>query len=120
MSLMMVSNASPLAAHDFAVLPLLRSKFRVQKQSRHADDAIHGGADFVTHIGQELALGPAGSFGSFPGVAHLLLDLLALSNVLSDACHPDQFAGLAADGEAAVANPLFRSLRSVNSILRVN
>ncbi len=34
-------------------------------QFGHAHDAVHGGADFVAHVGQELAFGAAGRFGPF-------------------------------------------------------
>ena len=37
---------------------------RVQGQFRHAHDSIHGRANFVAHVGQELALQPVGLFGS--------------------------------------------------------
>ncbi len=30
---------------------------------RHADDAVHRGADFVAHVGEEGALGDVGGFG---------------------------------------------------------
>ena len=39
------------------------------QQMGENDDGIHGGADFMTHIGQEAALGLAGGFGSFQGGA---------------------------------------------------
>jgi len=32
-------------------------QFRIQKQLSHADDAIHGGTNLVTHVGQEFAFG---------------------------------------------------------------
>ena len=35
----------------------------VQQQLGHADDAVHGRADLVAHVGQELALGDVGRLG---------------------------------------------------------
>ena len=29
---------------------------RIQRQFRHAEDAVHGSADFVAHVGEELGL----------------------------------------------------------------
>ena len=46
---------------DLQVFALLGRQFGVQRQFRHADDAVHRGADFVAHVGQEFALGPVGS-----------------------------------------------------------
>jgi hypothetical protein len=44
-------------------LTLLGREFSVQNQIRHAQDAIHGCPDLVTHIGEKKALGAAGGFG---------------------------------------------------------
>ena len=38
---------------------------------RHAHDGVHGGADIVAHIGQELAFGPAGLDGVLAGLVQL-------------------------------------------------
>ncbi len=50
------------------VLPLLTAEIGIEGQLGHADDAVHGGSDLVAHVGQELALGPAGRFGRFLGL----------------------------------------------------
>ena len=63
MSLMIVSSES---AHVWTVtreFALLHAQLRVDQQARHADDAVHGRADFVAHVGQELALGLGGTQG---------------------------------------------------------
>ena len=39
---------------------LVPGQVRVQQQPNHAQHAVHGGADFVAHVGQKLALGGAG------------------------------------------------------------
>ena len=46
----------------------------------------------MTDVGQELALGPAGFFGQFPGLCTVLFDALALSDVGQRAHEPKRFA----------------------------
>ena len=46
--------------HDRNVLALLGIQLGIHQQVRHADDAIHRGADFMAHIGQKIGLGMAG------------------------------------------------------------
>ena len=46
--------------HLLDVVALLFIKIGLQRQVAHADDGVHGGADLMAHIGQEVALG----FGS--------------------------------------------------------
>ena len=41
------------------VIALLRRQLGVEGELCHADDAVHGCADLVAHVGEELALGPA-------------------------------------------------------------
>ncbi len=47
------------------VLPLLPVQAGLQHQLDHPHDSIHGRPDFVTHVCQKLALGPAGRSGFF-------------------------------------------------------
>ena len=51
----------------FHVTALLGGQGRLQEQAGHGDDAVHGGADFVAHVGQELGLGAGGGFGGEAG-----------------------------------------------------
>jgi hypothetical protein len=53
----------------------------VQGQVGHAQDGVHGGADLVTHVGEEVALGAAVGFGGFLGLAHDPFGLLALADI---------------------------------------
>ena len=50
---------------------------RLQRQVRHTDDGVHGRANFVAHIGQEVAFGPVGGicrlFGGLQGLLRVLL-----------------------------------------------
>ncbi|EGY00070.1 hypothetical protein AZA_89786 [Nitrospirillum viridazoti Y2] len=52
--------------------PLLRIQRRIQDQLRHAQHAVHGRADLVTHVGQEFRLGAAGRLGRQAGLVPLL------------------------------------------------
>ena len=45
------------------VLPLVVFERRHQQHLRHAEDAVHRGADFMAHGGQKAALGDVGGFG---------------------------------------------------------
>ena len=53
------------------VLALLAAQLGVQRQLRHADDAVHRRPDFVAHVGEELALRAAAFLGPVSG-AHKL------------------------------------------------
>ena len=54
----------------------------VQHQADHADDTVHGGADLMAHVGQELALQASGFLGALFGGAQLHVDPLAFDNLL--------------------------------------
>jgi hypothetical protein len=68
---MTASRASPRIADQLQILALLGGEFGIQGQLRHAQDAVHGRADFMAHIRQEFALGAAGAFGGLFGGAQL-------------------------------------------------
>ncbi len=52
--------------HDHRqILALLVVQIGIERQFGHSQHTVHGGADFVGHIGQEFALGFAGGFCSF-------------------------------------------------------
>ena len=53
----------------------------VQQQSRHADDAVHGRADLVTHRGQKVRLGAARRLRRVLGLLQGDLRLLALGDL---------------------------------------
>ena len=63
-------------ADGLGILPLLIAQGRVQEEPGHANDAVHGGADLVAHVGQELALKPRGCHGPVPGLGQLSSGLL--------------------------------------------
>ena len=84
MSLITVSSASADVLTMLQVLALLGGEVGVERQLGHAEDAVHRRADLVAHVGQELALGPAGRLGRFLGLLQLLLGPLALGDVPED------------------------------------
>ena len=43
-----------------------------QRQVAHADNGVHGGADFMAHVGQEIALGLGGLLGNTLGLFDIL------------------------------------------------
>ena len=67
--------------HHPEVLPLLGGELGVERQLRHADDAVQGRADLMAHVGQEFALRPGGGLGGLVGAHQLPLDLLPLRDV---------------------------------------
>ena len=70
------------AVDFFNVVALLFIQRGLQRQVAHADDGVHGRANFVAHVGQEVALGFGGVFCRLLGAQHLLLSSLAGSDVL--------------------------------------
>ena len=62
---MMPSSASATLT-DPHVVALLSGQF-VFRQMRHADDAVHGSADFMAHVGQEIGFDLGGFFGHLFG-----------------------------------------------------
>jgi len=48
--------------------PLFGAQWRLERQFRHSQDAVHRGADFVADIRQELALRFIGCFGRLLGL----------------------------------------------------
>ena len=77
MSLMTVSSAS---ADDLTIRrysPLFGRELGVQHEIGHPDDAVHRRPDLVTHVRQELALGPVRGLGGVLGCSQLGLRPLA-------------------------------------------
>src|ERR1039458_4549070 len=65
-SLMMVSSESADGRLDhIGVVELFGVESGVQKQVGHPDDAVHGSANLMTHVGEEFALGLVRGFGRF-------------------------------------------------------
>ncbi len=68
-------------AQGLDVLVLRGVELGLEEQAGHADDTVHGRADFVAHVGEELALGPVAGLGHVLGLDELRLVLAALGDV---------------------------------------
>ena len=68
----------PAGPHGLRVLLLFHPERRIQQQARHPDDAVHGRADLVAHVGQEFALEARQLQGPVPGLRQLLGGLFQL------------------------------------------
>jgi len=79
------------------VVALLALEAGLQGYLGHADDGVHGRADLVAHLGQELALGPVGGFGFFLGLLQRGLDGSLPGDVLDELGEAHDLAA-AADG----------------------
>ena len=62
-------------------LPLVLGQRRVEDQLGHAEDGVHGGADLVADVGQELVLGPVRRLRRLLGLPQRLLGALLIIDV---------------------------------------
>ena len=99
------------------VLALLRGERGVQGQVGHAEDAVHGRADLVAHVGQEHALGPVGGLGRLLGPAQLLLGLLLAGDVDVEPFQEADAPVLGTDAEATRQDPLDVALPVEDAVL---
>ena len=67
--------------HGRQIIALMRPQLRPSQQLRHADDAVHGGADFVAHVREERTLGAAGGFGGLFRLPHRFQRLFLVRDV---------------------------------------
>jgi hypothetical protein len=58
-SLMIDSSACGAAPDGLGIVALLALSSRVEQEARHPDHAVHGRADLVAHVGEELGLRPS-------------------------------------------------------------
>ena len=75
---------------DVIFLPAIQ--FRSHQHLVHADNRVHGGADFMTHIGEEFAFGLAGGIRGFFGALQFFFHPLAFGDVLMSSGHQKRFA----------------------------
>ena len=68
-----------------------------------AEDGGHGGADFVGHVGEELAFGSGGLLGFFLGAAEFLLGFLAAGDIEVGADDAERFAVFVAFDDLSAA-----------------
>ncbi len=105
------------AAHadDLDKLALLGGQLGVQQDVRHADNAVHRGADFVAHIGEKLRF-QAGRFQGgvpCPGRLHLAL---ALRHVHHRTDHPDGVRVVVTQDISTVENVRVRTIRAAKTV----
>ena len=81
MSLMTVSSESAEVLTMLEIFALFGGELCLEGQFRHADDSVHGRADFVAHVGQEFAFGAAGGFRGLFRVLQFLFRVLALGDI---------------------------------------
>ena len=81
------------------IFPLFGIELGVQKQIGHAQHAVHRRADFVAHVGQELALGTAGLLGLYPELGRFLKLLPDGRGLLLDAPAQHETPGQHHQGE---------------------
>ena len=101
MSLITASRASAETLTMFEILALLTGKVGVQGQLGHADDAVHGRADLVAHVGQEFALGPVGFLRRLLGHAQRFLGPLLFGHVEHRRARHDKIAPGIGQGRGA-------------------
>ena len=58
-----------------------RREVRLQEQAGHADNAVHGRADFVAHVGEKFRLGAISCLGHFLGLEQLVLVIAPFGDV---------------------------------------
>ena len=114
---MSVSRVSPLFRTSLAYSRCSGVELGVEQQVGHADDAVHGRADLMAHVGEELALGPVGGlrlhghfvgpgvrlFELFVGAADPLLRAFASGDVAGHVDRADHATVLVAQGRRADA-----------------
>ena len=66
------------AADGFGVIALGGIELGREQQAGHADHPVHGGADFMAHVGQEVTLEVGGIFGGGQGAGEFAVLLLQL------------------------------------------
>ena len=81
---MMERRASPLARMVSMYSLLVLVERGVEQQAGHADDAVHGGADLVAHVGQELALELGAGERLVARLGQFALDALTLDDLLME------------------------------------
>ena len=82
------------------------SRLRLGEDLRHSDHPVHGRADLVTHIGEEVALRAVGRLGGELCIEGRLLGHLAVRHDLHGTCEPHGFAVRVTLGLGAQAHPL--------------
>ena len=62
-------------------LTLITCEGRIKHQFGHADDAVHRGANLVTHVGEKFALGATARLGGILGVVQRVFDQFPVGDI---------------------------------------
>jgi hypothetical protein len=87
------------------MLTLLGLQLGVENKLGHTENAIHGRANFVTHVGEEFAFGAIGVFGAILGLLQLELDLFPLGGIFGEAHDANILSLRVKHRKATIANP---------------
>ena len=93
------------AADDVHVLALGVVEGGLGQDLRHADDAIHGRADFVADVGEKIALGAIRGLGAELGIQRGLFGELAVADVDDGAGDARHFTGRSPGHVGLLADP---------------
>ena len=89
---MILSSAFGAGLDRLGVFLLSGREVGVEEQVRHADDAVHGRANLVAHVGEEFRFEPHRFQRRIARLFELRGDLVALGDVTTDADHADNLA----------------------------
>ena len=82
-----------------------------------ATHPVHGGANFVAHVGEKLAFGTVGSLGGVFGFLQNVLIKPAVGDVFRGSNHTIEFAFGVQDRKCAVADPAQVPVGADNAVL---
>ncbi len=86
------------------VIALLDGEGGFEGELSHAEDAVHGRADLMAHVGQEIALGPVGRLRRLLGALERQGRAPAFGHVGGHAEEADDLAGLVAESRDRLAD----------------
>ena len=83
---------------------LRRGEMRIEQEIDHPQHAVHGGADLMAHVGEELRFRQAGRLGSVFRLIQLYLRALAIGDFLGHAVISRKGAVLVENGQSGYAH----------------
>ena len=103
-------------AHRAHVAALQQAELRAQQHLGEADDGVHGGADFVAHIGQKGGLGGCRQLGPVLGGDQRVLHFTAFLDVQHDAINPKGVALCVIGGGTPAPGPEHMSIAVADAV----
>ena len=110
----------PAVFNNAGVFALFRRETGLEQQLQHAQDAIHGRADFVAHVGQETAFRNVGGVRGLARGNQFRLVALPFGDIFGDAGDANQLPGLVADRESPVAYPFLLAVGRADAVFRID